>query len=100
MESKCLAIGAYPLHICDRRQLDRTCRKKNYEPAPNRIRLALGNHLYPSCYDYLANDGAVGQRSFRTVPVFFRLYPETGRKNWSIENKKSQKSKLKSKKRS
>ena len=75
MESKYVAIGAYPLHICDRRQFDRACGKKNYEPASNRIGLALGNHLYPSCYYYLANDGVGGQHSFRAV-LFLQNLPD------------------------
>lgn len=97
MESKCVATGTYPLHICDRWQFDRLCRKKNYEPAVNRVRLALGNHLYPSGYYYLAGHGVAHQHSFWSVQVFFKLYTKIGRKDGAVKTAESKKSKLKSK---
>ena len=71
--------------------------KKNYEPAVNRVRLALGNHLYPSGYYYLAGHGVAHQHSFWSVQVFFKLYTKIGRKDGAVKTAESKKSKLKRK---
>ena len=70
MESKCFTVGAYSLHICNWWQFDRFCSKKNNECTANWSRLALGHHLYTSCYGHLASDGSNYQHSFRAIQVF------------------------------
>lgn len=67
MESKRVTTGAHPLHICDRRQPYRLCSQKNYEPAFNRFRLAVGHHLFTPRYHHLADDGIINKHSFWPV---------------------------------
>ncbi len=59
MESKCVATGVDPLHICDRWQLDGFGWKKDHECNSHSSRLALGDHLYIDRYYSLAHDGII-----------------------------------------
>lgn len=95
MEGKRASTAPHTLHVCNRGEPDRVCRKKADEPAGHRAAMVVGDHIYYGHHYHLAFFRFAGQRVFRAVPLFYKLYQENwkkdrhweGNKQWAMGNR-------------